>query len=77
MLSSTGPGRSRLPPRHRLGTPGLVHCLVHPEVKLAVDIARCRHGRLAGLRAPVQRGWVGLRRHAVSLRHALSALRPI
>lgn len=70
MLSSRGPGRSRLPGQHRLGTPGLVHCRAYPEINLnpAGD-----HGSwLVALRTPARRTWASVRRQALSLRQALT-----
>ncbi|MGH3912666.1 MAG: hypothetical protein ACRDTC_04550 [Pseudonocardiaceae bacterium] len=66
MLRFTGPSRSRLPARHRLGAPGLVHCRVYPEVDRA--LAKCERGWLAALFVPVRRHWTATHRPAVRLR---------
>lgn len=70
MLSSKGPGRSRLPGQHRLGTPGLVHCRALPGIELALSTGPGH--RLSSLLLPARRTWAGVRRQAVSLRQALS-----
>ena len=71
MLRSIGPGRSRWPARHRLGTPGLVHCRAYPGVSYALDQKYQRSWRFQ-LRVPTRRRWETLRRRAISLRHARS-----
>jgi hypothetical protein len=56
--------------RHRLGTPGLVHCLVHRSVALAVG--ERRRGWLAALLIPAKHSLAGLHRkaRAAALEHA-------
>ncbi len=70
MLSSTGPGRSRTPAQHRLGTPGLVHCRAYPEIDLA--LGGSQRSRMSTLFDPARRSWASVCRQAVSLRQALS-----
>ena len=50
--------------RHRLGTPGLVHCVRHPEVAFA--LAGLHRGWLWTLLTPARHSLAGLRRHAVA-----------
>ncbi len=50
-------------PRHRLGTPHLVHCVDHPEVAAALDALR-RPWLLARL-SPAKHSPVGRRRRVV------------
>lgn len=48
--------------RHRLGTPGLVHCV---EIRsVAVALAEYRRGWLATLLVPARHSLAGLRRRA-------------
>lgn len=70
MLRSIGPGRPRRPARHRLGTPGLVHCRAYPEVDFA--LVKIERDRGFQPHMPARRSWAVLRRRAVSLRQALS-----
>ncbi|WP_236796904.1 hypothetical protein [Amycolatopsis sp. GM8] len=49
--------------RHRLGTPGLVHCMEHRPVALA--LAEYRRTWLTALLVPAQHSLAGLRRRAV------------
>lgn len=51
--------------RHRLGTPGLVHCVRHPEVAMALD--EYHRGWLWTLLTPARHSLAGLRRRAVAL----------
>lgn len=53
----------RAPGRHRVGAPGLVHCLEHPEVALA--LGEFRRGWLSALLVPARHSWAGLRRRTV------------
>lgn len=55
--------------RHRLGTPGLVHCLEHPEVSLA--LGEFRRGWLSALLVPARHSWAGLRRRALAAQRTL------
>ena len=48
--------------RHRLGTPGLVHCLVHHPV--AEALAGYRRTWLSTLLVPAKHSFAGLRRKA-------------
>lgn len=48
--------------RHRLGTPGLVHCVLHRSV--AVALADYRRTWLTTLLVPAKHSLVGLRRRA-------------
>lgn len=48
--------------RHRLGTPGLVHCLVHRTVAYA--LADYRRTWLSTLLVPAKHSFAGLRRKA-------------
>ncbi|MGW3997449.1 hypothetical protein [Amycolatopsis sp. NPDC004772] len=48
--------------KHRLGTPGLVHCLVHLSV--AVALADYRRTWLSTLLVPAKHSFAGLRRKA-------------
>jgi hypothetical protein len=50
--------------RHRLGTPGLVHCVCHLEV--AIALAECDRGRLWRLLTPARHSLAGLRRRAIA-----------
>lgn len=70
MLRPIGPGRSQLPGRHRLGTPGLVHCLAYPEVERA--LATTRRSRLSALLLPARHSWTGMRRRPMMPRRSLS-----
>lgn len=70
MLCSTGPSRSRLPARHRLGAPGLVHCRVYPEINSALD--KGARSWLSALFLTLRRRWAATNRQAASLRRALS-----
>lgn len=71
MLRPIGPGRPQLSGRHRLGTPGLVHCLVYPEVERA--LAHSRRSRLSTLLLPARHSWAGLRRRPVLSRQGFSS----
>ncbi|MGH3943221.1 MAG: hypothetical protein ACRDTG_32285 [Pseudonocardiaceae bacterium] len=70
MLRSTGPDRSRLPARHRLGAPGLVHCRVYPEINHALD--KGVGSWLSVLLLPLRRQWAAANRQVAGLRRALS-----
>ncbi|MGQ0779024.1 MAG: hypothetical protein ACT4NY_32195 [Pseudonocardiales bacterium] len=70
MLRSIGPSRSRLPARHRLGAPGLVHCRVFPEINQALD--KGERGWLSALFLSVRRHWAAANRRAAGLRRAHS-----
>jgi hypothetical protein len=48
--------------RHRLGTPGLVHCVLHRPVAEALE--DYRRGWLTALLTPAQHSLAGLRRRA-------------
>jgi hypothetical protein len=48
--------------RHRLGTPGLVHCLVHHPVAMALE--DYRRTWLNALLVPAKHSFAGLRRKA-------------
>lgn len=48
--------------RHRLGTPGLVHCVVHRPVSEA--LMEYRRSWLAALMVPAKHSLAGLRRKA-------------
>lgn len=50
--------------RHRLGTPGLVHCMRHPRV--AAALAELRRGWLWTLLTPARHSLAGLRRRAMA-----------
>ena len=60
--------------RHRLGMPGLVHCIHHPEV--AAALGRLRRGWLWALLSPalypVKHSLAGLRRRAVAAQQVWS-----
>lgn len=49
--------------RHRLGTPGLVHCLAYPSVAVALE--EYRRTWLTALLVPAKHSLTGLRRRAV------------
>lgn len=70
MLRSTGLARSRLPARHRLGAPGLVHCRVYPEISRA--LGKGERGWLSALFLPVLRHWAATNRQSASIRRAPS-----
>ena len=48
--------------RHRLGTPGLVHCVLHRPVALALE--EYRRTWLSALLVPAKHSLAGLRRRA-------------
>jgi hypothetical protein len=50
--------------RHRLGRPGLVHCVRHPEVAAALE--QFDRGWLWALLTPARHSLAGLRRRAVA-----------
>jgi len=50
--------------RHRLGTPGLVHCVRHPEVAVALEAFH--RGWLWALLTPARHSLAGLRRGAIA-----------
>lgn len=52
--------------RHRLGTPGLVHCVMHREVAEAIE--DYRRSWLTAWLKPAKHSWMGLRRKARSAR---------
>lgn len=58
MRTSAGPGR------HRLGSPGLTHCVAHLEVALALD--EHRRGWWHALTTPARHSLAGLRRRAIA-----------
>ncbi|MEU3621227.1 hypothetical protein BS329_07685 [Amycolatopsis coloradensis] len=63
--------------RHRLGTPGLVHCVLHRPV--AEALAEYRRTWLSALLVPAKHSFAGLRRRAraAALDHVwLPAVRP-
>jgi hypothetical protein len=51
--------------RHRLGRPGLVHCVHHPEV--AAALRQYRRAWLMALLKPARHSLAGLRRRAVTV----------
>ncbi len=51
--------------RHRLDTPGLVHCVRHPEVASALE--EFRRGWLWTLLTPARHSLAGLRRRALAM----------
>jgi hypothetical protein len=60
--------------RHRLGTPGLVHCARHPEVAFALE--EFRRGWLWALLTPARHSLAGLRRRAIAA-HAKQVWTPV
>jgi hypothetical protein len=50
--------------RHRLGTPGLAHCVRHLEVAIALE--EYRRGWLWALLTPARHSLAGLRRRAIA-----------
>lgn len=50
--------------KHRLGTPGLVHCVSHRPVALA--LAECRRSWMSALLVPAKHSLAGLRRKAAA-----------
>lgn len=52
--------------RHRLGTPGLVHCALYGEV--AVELVTGRRTWMARLIVPARHSFAGLRRRAADRR---------
>ena len=50
--------------RHRLGTPGLVHCVLHWQV--ADALAEYRRSWLTAILVPAKHSLAGLRRRAAS-----------
>lgn len=56
--------------RHRLGTPGLVHCTAYSEVELA--LAEFHRNWLAALLVPARHSWAGLRKRARTARPAFA-----
>ena len=50
--------------RHRLSTPGLVHCVHHPQVATALQ--KFRRGWLWTLLTPARHSLAGLRRSAIA-----------
>jgi hypothetical protein len=55
---------SRREGRHRLGTPGLVHCIEHRAV--AVALAEYRRGWWSAITVPARHTLAGLRRRAAA-----------
>ncbi|WP_436496519.1 hypothetical protein [Actinokineospora sp. HUAS TT18] len=55
---------ARRPGRHRLGTPGLVHCVVHTSV--ADALAEYRRTWWSTLLLPARHSLAGLRRRAAA-----------
>lgn len=55
--------QTRQPGRHRLGTPGLVHCIEHRPV--AAALAEYRRTWLTAITVPAKHSLAGLRRRAV------------
>ncbi|SFQ67397.1 hypothetical protein SAMN05421810_11271 [Amycolatopsis arida] len=53
--------------RHRLGTPGLVHCVLHRPV--AEALAEYRRNWLTALLIPAKHSLAGLRRRARAAAH--------
>ncbi|MFC4003063.1 hypothetical protein ACFS2C_22100 [Prauserella oleivorans] len=53
--------------RHRLGTPGLVHCVMHRPVAVALD--EYRRNWLTALLVPAKHSLAGLRRRARAAAH--------
>ena len=60
--------------RHRLGTPGLVHCVVHHSVAMALE--DYRRTWLSTLLVPAKHSFAGLRRKARRRRSSASGSRP-
>ncbi|RZS34942.1 hypothetical protein EV193_108292 [Herbihabitans rhizosphaerae] len=56
--------RNRHPGRHRLGTPGLVHCLQHRQVAMALEDHR--RSWWSAITVPAKHSLAGLRRRAVA-----------
>ncbi|OXM71804.1 MULTISPECIES: hypothetical protein [Amycolatopsis] len=54
--------RSKHTGRHRLGTPGLVHCVMHRPVALALE--EYRRTWLTALLVPAKHSLAGLKRRA-------------
>ncbi|NIH81133.1 hypothetical protein [Amycolatopsis viridis] len=54
--------RSKHTGRHRLGTPGLVHCVLHRPVALALE--EYRRTWLTALLVPAKHSLAGLKRRA-------------
>ncbi len=52
------------PGRHRLGTPGLVHCLRYRAVAVALE--ECRRTWLSAALVPAKHSLAGLRRRAAA-----------
>lgn len=55
--------RAQVRGRHRLGTPGLVHCTGYLAVRLALE--GHRRNWLSTLLVPAKHSLAGLRRHAI------------
>ncbi|GAA1247645.1 hypothetical protein GCM10009676_37270 [Prauserella halophila] len=53
--------------KHRLGTPGLVHCVMHQAVAAALD--EHRRNWLTALLVPAKHSLAGLRRRARAAAH--------
>lgn len=53
--------------KHRLGTPGLVHCVMHQAVAKALD--EHRRNWLTALLVPAKHSLAGLRRRARAAAH--------
>jgi hypothetical protein len=53
--------------KHRLGTPGLVHCVLHRPVAMALD--EYRRTWLTALLVPAKHSLAGLRRRARAAAH--------
>lgn len=67
----SAPGRTARQARHALGAPGLVHCIEHQAVALA--LAEYRRGWFFRLLVPARHSWLGLLGRRVSVpRAALS-----
>ncbi|HEU0090323.1 MAG TPA: hypothetical protein VFQ77_22145 [Pseudonocardiaceae bacterium] len=63
MPHPTGSDRSRLPARHRLGTPGLVHCRAYPEIDFI--LTQKHRSWLSVLLVTTRRSGATLRRQVV------------
>lgn len=53
--------------KHRLGTPGLVHCVMHRPVAIALD--EYRRNWLTAMLVPAKHSIAGLRRRARATAH--------
>lgn len=63
----------RINGRHRLGSPGLVHCVSHPQITAA--LRGVHRGWLWALLIPARHSVARLRRRAVAMTAQVSAVR--